>query len=768
MELQLNELNFEIIFNGDDFNIELFNDPIILEFDKKEQEKEGTVEESIEKFLSENLETLIKPFIPVLPKVKDGRTPKKGIDYRDWIDWFTPIKWIDYFTKKEVSEIKKSLKDAILSELPKSLSEDEINIKFEDILKKINKLPTGGGWAMFLRQLMDVNVGNPTAQQYWLTYNPSRSEFTLSTISANGVWGTITGTLSDQTDLQTALDGKLNNLIATNKLIGRWTAGTGVMEEITLGSYLSLTWNTLNVTGIEAPLTFSTGLTRTANTITNNLSTGVSWWQTVIGGTASGNSLTISSTSHATKGKILFWTSGYDEVNNWLGIGTATPTKPLHVADTTKGFMTFEGNIGSGVYSGGALLTVSVGASSGASSGAYMSFVGKFEAWVGVQATNNATGYKYMRFGNSTNNVIDTTNGTFAIQRLNDTGTAVSATPFQMSNAAPASSLIILSSGNVGLGTLTPATRLEVNGNITMPSGFFIGWGTSVTATRSIALGYNARNLNAGSMTNVDSVAIGYGATSNSGSGYASSTAIGYNASSIGFAIAIGANATAGLIGTAIGYGVTVSAAGLAVGYGCANAWGYWASLGYSNTAGFAGVAIGYIADATNGNCIAIWRQANAASGGIAMGFLATVRSSLDFGIAAGATAGRGSSILLQWWSSASVNKHLAVVESDYTVTTPASWTSKMKLNLINYNGTFSMFQLDHDGTTGTITNHFKVVNSSTVRLKNYTVATLPAGVQGDTAYVTDALAPVYLNTIVGGGAVVCPVFFDGTNWVAH
>jgi len=137
--------------------------------------------------------------------------------------------------------------------------------------------------------------------------------------------------------------------------------------------------------------------------------------------------------------------------------------------------MTFEGNIGSGVYSGGALLTVSVGASSGASSGAYMSFVGKFEAWVGVQATNNATGYKYMRFGNSTNNVIDTTNGTFAIQRLNDTGTAVSATPFQMSNAAPASSLIILSSGNVGLGTLTPATRLEVNGNITMPSGFFIG-----------------------------------------------------------------------------------------------------------------------------------------------------------------------------------------------------------------------------------------------------------------------------------------------------
>lgn len=30
---------------------------------------------------------------------------------------------------------------------------------------------------------MDVNVGTPTAQQYWLTYNPSRSEFSLTEIS---------------------------------------------------------------------------------------------------------------------------------------------------------------------------------------------------------------------------------------------------------------------------------------------------------------------------------------------------------------------------------------------------------------------------------------------------------------------------------------------------------------------------------------------------------------------------------------------------------
>jgi hypothetical protein len=53
------------------------------------------------------------------------------------------------------------------------------------------------------------------------------------------------------------------------------------------------------------------------------------------------------------------------------------------------------------------------------------------------------------------------------------------------------------------------------------------------------------------------------------------------------------------------------------------------------------------------------------------------------------------------------------------------------------------------------------------VRLKNYTVATLPAGTQGDVAYVTDALAPAFLTALVGGGAVVAPAFYDGTNWVA-
>jgi len=47
-----------------------------------------------------------------------------------------------------------------------------------------------------------------------------------------------------------------------------------------------------------------------------------------------------------------------------------------------------------------------------------------------------------------------------------------------------------------------------------------------------------------------------------------------------------------------------------------------------------------------------------------------------------------------------------------------------------------------------------------------YTVATLPTGVVGMRAYVTNALAPAYGVTVVGGGAVTIPVFYNGTNWI--
>jgi hypothetical protein len=71
--------------------------------------------------------------------------------------------------------------------------------------------------------------------------------------------------------------------------------------------------------------------------------------QTLIGGTAASETLTLSSTSHGTKGKILFGTSAYDEVNNRLGIGTNSPTAKLTVVGDGAT------NIGEWKSSGGAI-----------------------------------------------------------------------------------------------------------------------------------------------------------------------------------------------------------------------------------------------------------------------------------------------------------------------------------------------------------------------------------------------------------------------------
>lgn len=53
------------------------------------------------------------------------------------------------------------------------------------------------------------------------------------------------------------------------------------------------------------------------------------------------------------------------------------------------------------------------------------------------------------------------------------------------------------------------------------------------------------------------------------------------------------------------------------------------------------------------------------------------------------------------------------------------------------------------------------------INTTGYTVATLPAGVLGMRTYVTDATAPTFLGALTGGGAVTCPVFYNGTAWVA-
>jgi hypothetical protein len=81
------------------------------------------------------------------------------------------------------------------------------------------------------------------------------------------------------------------------------------------------------------------GLTSGDDHTQYTLLAGRSGGQTLIGGTASGNSLTLRSTSNATRGKVIFGNAGttaYDEVNERFGIGTASPTAELDIDKTSS------------------------------------------------------------------------------------------------------------------------------------------------------------------------------------------------------------------------------------------------------------------------------------------------------------------------------------------------------------------------------------------------------------------------------------------------
>jgi hypothetical protein len=74
--------------------------------------------------------------------------------------------------------------------------------------------------------------------------------------------------------------------------------------------------------------------------------------------------------------------------------------------------------------------------------------------------------------------------------------------------------------------------------------------------------------------------------------------------------------------------------------------------------------------------------------------------------------------------------------------------------------------------TAGTLTTRVAISGTAItaslpIVLKSYTVSTLPTGVEGMRAYVTDATAPTYLGALTGGGSVKCPVFYNGSAWVS-
>ena len=142
--------------------------------------------------------------------------------------------------------------------------------------------------------------------------------------SVFGRSGAVVATAGDYNTSQVTESGNLyfTNARGIASTLTGYTSGAGTISAS--DSILSAIQK-LNGNIVALPsYTFSTGLTNASSIITANLSTGVAGGQSAIGGTASGDSLTLSSTSNATKGQIISdsqitWKTGLGAITHLLG-----------------------------------------------------------------------------------------------------------------------------------------------------------------------------------------------------------------------------------------------------------------------------------------------------------------------------------------------------------------------------------------------------------------------------------------------------------------
>jgi len=195
-----------------------------------------------------------------------------------------------------------------------------------------------------------TNNANIGSGYRWL--NPSTQEIKTFFTTYGGVLDSSTNTNALTLTLDTTLlQSRLRGLKLTDSMVAvnntRYQAalsGTGLVSFS--GTTPSYNTTSSSIAGIISDETGSGAMVfGTTPTFTTNITAPL-----IYGGSGAAATLTLSSTPNGTKGKILFGTSAYDEVNNRLGITTASPASAL--------------DVGSGAVIAGSYQTTSTGVNS--------------------------------------------------------------------------------------------------------------------------------------------------------------------------------------------------------------------------------------------------------------------------------------------------------------------------------------------------------------------------------------------------------------------
>lgn len=190
--------------------------------------------------------------------------------------------------------------------------------------------------------------------------------------------------------------------------------------------------------------------------------------QTLIGGTAASGTLTLQSTANATRGKILFGTSAYDEVNNRLGIAAITPSFDLS-------------------FGNAAARTISIEATAAGTAGRALT-VGGGNTTAG--GTNISGGTVFVDSGLGTGS-----GASNIIFRTGDPATVAT----DLQGPTPTERMRINNTGDVGIGVTSPTgqARLHIDKTIT-PSltGVVNGFFADIDVTGHSSGGTDARTFN--------------------------------------------------------------------------------------------------------------------------------------------------------------------------------------------------------------------------------------------------------------------------------